>query len=68
MRSYPSCAKQYQKYNFLTVFFLGIKELSTALADSSWLVANPEESLTNKKLDALSIPHYVIKKGRGHGV
>ena len=27
--------------------FIGIKELSTALADSSWLKANPEESLTN---------------------
>ena len=29
------------------VFFIGIKELSTALADNSWLTANPEESLTN---------------------
>ena len=30
-----------------SVFFIGIKELSTALADNSWMTANPEESLTN---------------------
>ena len=36
-----------QKYNFLTVFFIGIKELWNAPADNSWLTANPEESLTN---------------------
>ena len=36
-----------QKYNVLTVFFLGIKELCTALADNSWLTANPEESWSN---------------------
>ena len=35
------------KCNVLNVFSNGIKELSTALADSSWLKANPEESLTN---------------------
>ena len=47
MWSYSSFAKQYQKYNVLTVFSIGIKELSTALADNSWLKANPEESLIN---------------------
>ena len=47
MWSYSSCAKMYQKYNVLTVFFLGIKELSTALAGNSWLTANPEENFTN---------------------
>ena len=31
------------KYNVLTVFSNGIKELSTVVADSSWLKANPEE-------------------------
>ena len=47
MWSYSSCAKLYQKYNVLTVFFIGIEELCTALADNSWLTANPEESFTN---------------------
>ena len=68
MRSYSSCAKQYQKFNVLIVFSIGIKEMSIVFADSSWLKANPEESLKNLRLDALSIPHYVIKKGRCHGV
>ena len=45
--SYSSCAKLYQKYNVLTVFFVGIKELCTALADNAWLTANLEESSTN---------------------
>ena len=45
--SYLSCAKIYQKYNVLTVFFIGIKELYTARADKSWLKANPVQSLTN---------------------
>ena len=31
----------------LNVFSLGIKEWSTAPADTSWLKANPEESLIN---------------------
>ena len=45
----------------------GIKEWSTALADSSWLKTNSEESIPKLRLDALSIPHYVIKKGRCNG-
>ena len=35
--------------------------------DTSWLKANPEESLNKLRLDALSIPHFVIKKVRLHG-
>ena len=35
MWSWSSCAELYQKYNVLTVFFSGIKELCTALADNS---------------------------------
>ena len=45
MWSYSSCAKQHQKYNVPNVFFIGIKELCTALADNAWFTANPEESL-----------------------
>ena len=47
MWSFSSCAKLYPKYNVLTFFVIGIKELCTALADNAWLKANPEESLTN---------------------
>ena len=47
MWSNSSCAKQYQRYNFLTLFFIGIKEFCTALADNAWLTAIPEESFTN---------------------
>ena len=47
MWSYSSCAKQYQKYSVPNVFFTGIRELSTVLADNSWFTANPKESLTN---------------------
>ena len=32
-----------------------------------WLKANPAKTLNQWRLDALSIPHYVIKKGRPHG-
>ena len=37
----------FPKYNVLTVFFIGIKELCTALADNSWLTANPANIFTN---------------------
>ena len=36
-----------RNHTVLTVFFVGIKELCTALADNSRLTANPEESVTN---------------------
>ena len=59
--------EKYRKCNVLTVLFIRIKELSAALAGSSWLKANPKEKVDKLRLDALSIPHYVIKKGRCHG-
>ena len=43
---------------------IGIKEWSTALVDISWLKANPAKKFYKLRLDALSIPHYVIKKER----
>ena len=43
------------------------KELCIARADSSWLKANPEECFYKLRLDALSVPHYVIKTWRCHG-
>ena len=47
MWSYSSCAKLHQKNNVPNVFFIGIKEMCTALADNASFTANPEESLTN---------------------
>ena len=48
MWSYSSCAKLHQKYNVFNVFFVGIKELCTALADNALFTANPEKTnLTN---------------------
>ena len=67
MWSYSSCAKLHQQYNVLTVFFIGIKDLCNALADNAWFTANPEDSFHRLRLDAISIPDFVIKKGRSHG-
>ena len=68
MWSYSGCAKLYQKYNVLNVFSIGIKELSTALADNSWLKGESRRKINKLRLDALSIPNYVIKKELTHGV
>ena len=65
MWSCSSCAKLDQKYNVLPVFFIGIKKLCTALADNSW--SESRRKFDKLRLDALSIPNYVIKKGRSHG-
>ena len=35
--------------------------------DISWLKANPIKIFSQWRLHTLSIPHYVIKKGRPHG-
>ena len=53
------------KYHVLTVFFIGIEELCIAFADNSWLDNECRRKLN--KNTALSIPNYVIKKGRSHG-
>ena len=58
--------RNYQKYNVLTVFFIGIKELSTAFADNSWFESESRRKFNKLRLDALSVPHCVIKKGRCH--
>ena len=57
----------YQRWNVLNVFSIGIKELSTAPADSFFVVSESRRKFNKPRLDALSIPHYVIKKGRCHG-
>ena len=48
MWSYSSCAKLHnQKYNVLTVFSIGIKELCIALADIVCFTENPEDISTD---------------------
>ena len=56
MWSFSSCVKPHQKYNVPNVFFVEIKELCTALG----------RKFNKLRLDALSIPHYMVKKGRCH--
>ena len=51
----------------LTVFFIGIKELCTALADKCLIDSESVSKFNKLRLDALSIPNYVIKKGATHG-
>ena len=55
-----------KKYNVLTVFFHGIKDLCIVFADITWFAANPKK-FKKLRLDALSIPNYVIKEGLTHG-
>ena len=65
MWSYLSCAKLYQKYNVLTVFLnQGIVYCTCGqcLVDSE-----SRKSFNKRRLDALSIPNYVMKKGGTHG-
>ena len=67
MWSCSSCARLHQKHNVPNVFFIGIKELCTALADNAGFTANPEENSTNyDRMQSLSWT-YVIKKGAPHG-
>ena len=64
---YSSYAKQLQRCNAQNGFFIGIKEEFIALVDISWLKSESSQNFSQWRLDALSIPHYVIKKGRPHG-
>ena len=64
MWSYSSWAKLHQKYNVLTVFFIGIKELCTAFVDNAGFKANREEIIKWLRLDAIFIQDYVIKERR----
>ena len=41
--------------------------VTTALADTSWFERESRRKFNKLRLDALSIPHYVIEKGRLHG-
>ena len=59
-----SCAKQFQKYNVVNVFSIGIKEWSIALADSSWFAANPEEIFEQTKIGCTPYPGLRDKEGR----
>ena len=47
MLTCSSYAKQFRKCNTQNAFFIGIKELSIAFVDISWLKANPAKIFTN---------------------
>ena len=50
------------------MFFIGIKELCTDCTCGQFLIDSESKRKFNKqRLDAISIPNYVIKKGRSHG-
>ena len=67
MWSYSSCAKLYQKYNVLTVFFIGIKAFVYCTCGQCLVDSESRRKFNKLRLDALSIPNYVIKNGRSHG-
>ena len=65
MWSYSSCTKLQQKYNVFTVFCIGIKVYGTC---GQCLIYSESRRFFHKlRLDAISIPDYVIKKGGTHG-
>ena len=49
------------------LLYVGITELCTAPAENSCLTSESRRKCNKLRLDALSIPHYVIKKGLWHG-
>ena len=51
----------------VTIFFNGIKELCTALADKCLNDSESRREFTKLRLDALSVPNYVMEKGPNHG-
>ena len=61
MQSHSSHAKQ------KNAFSVGIKEWSIALADTLLVESESSPKFHKLRLDALSIPHYAIKKERPHG-
>ena len=67
MWSHSSCAKQYQKYNVLNVFLYWNQGIVSCTYGHFLVDSESRRKLNKLRLDALSIPHYVIKKGRCHG-
>ena len=66
MWSYSSCAKLYQKYNVPTVFFIGIKGIVYCTCGHCMIDSESGRKFNKLRLDALSIPNYVITKGPTH--
>ena len=56
MWSYSSCAKLHQKYNVLTVFFIGIKELCTAFCGQCLTYSESRRNFNRLRLDASLLP------------
>ena len=61
------CAKLYLKYNVLTVFLKRFKDFLYCTCGQLLVDSETRGKFHKLRLDALSIPNYVIKKGRSHG-
>ena len=62
-----SNAKQFLKCNAQNAFFIGIKEKVHCTCGHLLVESESNQKFTQWRLDALSIPNYVIKKVRPHG-
>ena len=67
MWSYLSCAKIFQKYNVLTVCFNWKQGIVYCTCGQCLFDSESRRKFDKLRLDALSIPNYVIKKGPTHG-
>ena len=68
MWCYSSCAKLYPKYNVPNVFLIGIKELIVYCTCGQCMIySEPKRKFNKLRLDAISIPDYVMKKCAIHG-
>ena len=66
MWSYSSCAKLFQTYNVITVFFIGIQEIVYCTCGQCLIYSESRRKFNKLRLDALTIPNFVIKKGPNH--
>ena len=62
MELFELCETILKSTNVLTVFFIGIKELCSCTCGQC-LIDSESRKFNKLRLDALSIPNYVIKKG-----
>ena len=67
MWSCSSCAKPYQYYNALIVFLYWNQGIVYCICGQFLIDSESRRKLNKLRLDALSIPNYVIKKGPTHG-
>ena len=67
MWSYSSCAKLYQKVQCSHCLLYWNQGIVYCTCGQCLIDSESRRKFNKPRLDALSIPHYVIKKGRSHG-